>query len=61
MGLRRRTTVKQALVQSDRMQTLPIQPEETTNVTLTLLSVSAPGARDGRDFTPVSDVTLVGG
>ena len=55
------TTVKQALVQSDRMQTLPIQPEETTNVTLTLLSVSAPGARNGRDFTPVSDVTLVGG
>jgi hypothetical protein len=55
------TTVKQALVQTSRMQTLPIPPEETTNVTLTLLSVSAPGARNGRDYTPISDVTLVGG
>ena len=55
------TTVKQALVQSDRMQTLPIQPEETTTVRLTLLSVSAPGARNGRDYTAISDVTLVGG
>lgn len=55
------TTVTQSLDKTRRMQTLAIDPVETTTVKLRLLSVSAPGARDGRNYTPISDIALVGG
>jgi hypothetical protein len=55
------STVTQSLDKTRRMQTLAIDPVETTTVKLRLLSVSAPGARDGRNYTPISDIALVGG
>ena len=54
------TTLRQDLIENPSMQTVAVDDVVTSSVTLTLTSVSAPGAEDGRDFTPVSDVRLIG-
>jgi hypothetical protein len=51
----------QALTDSTAMQTLDIEPTETTSVGLRLVEVSPPGTGStGRDFTAVSDVSFFG-
>ncbi len=55
------TRVDQRLDRTRRMQTMKIRPVRTGSVRLTLVEVSAPAARNGRDYTPISEVTLVGG
>ncbi len=55
------TKVRQPLTEGREMQTLAIDPVTTSRVVLRLVQVSAPG--DGtaaRDFTAVSEVSLVG-
>jgi len=55
------TVVTQSLDQTRRMQAMAIDPVRTTTVKLTLVSVSDPGSRNGRNYTPISDVALIGG
>jgi hypothetical protein len=56
------TTVGQSLDDFRQLQSLPIDPVTTTTVTLRLLEVSKPGSgRSARDYTAISDVSLVGG
>ncbi|WP_426244170.1 NADase-type glycan-binding domain-containing protein [Nocardioides sp. LHG3406-4] len=54
------STLDQELIDSPAMQTIGTEGVVTSTVTLTLDTVSAPGARAGRDYTPVSDVRLGG-
>jgi hypothetical protein len=56
------TTVDQPLGSTKKMQTIDLgTPVSTSTVTLRLVSVSAPGSgRSARDFTAVSEVSLVG-
>jgi len=55
------TTVSQDLGDSERMQSVKVGPVTTQTVRLRLDAVSAPGAgRAARDYTPISDVSLVG-
>ena len=55
------TTVEQPLDSTRELQSLPIDPVTTTSVTLRLLEVSDPGSgRSARDYTAISDVSLVG-
>lgn len=54
-------TVTQDLTERRTLQSLPIDPVETSVVRLRLLEVSAPGAGSrGRDFTAISEVRLLG-
>lgn len=55
------TKVRQKLGEDPRLQTLDLpKPVTTTTVVLTLARVSAPGEGDaGRDFTAVSEVSLI--
>ena len=53
------STLRQDLIEGPSMQTVAADVV-TTTVTLTLEEVSAPGGSGGRDFTPVSDVRLIG-
>ncbi|MGD9959648.1 NADase-type glycan-binding domain-containing protein [Nocardioides sp.] len=55
------STVDQQLEDTRRMQTLKIEPTRTTRVRLRLLEVTAPASSNGRDYTPISEVTLIGG
>jgi hypothetical protein len=55
------TVVEQALDETREPQVRPIEPVTTTTVTLRLLDVSEPGSgRSARDYTAISDVSLVG-
>ena len=56
------TTLDQQLRSTKRMQTIGLEtPVSTSTVTLRLVSVSAPGTgRSARDYTAVSEVSLVG-
>ncbi|WP_244927561.1 discoidin domain-containing protein [Nocardioides sp. W7] len=55
------TTVPQDLRETRDLQTVPIDPVETTTVVLRLVEVSEPGrGRAERDNTAVSEVTVVG-
>jgi hypothetical protein len=55
------TVVGQSFDDSRELQSLPIEPVTTTTVTLRLLDVSKPGCgRSARDYTAISDVSLVG-
>jgi hypothetical protein len=55
------TTVEQPLDETRKLQSLTIEPVTTTSVTLRLLEVSDPGnGRSARDYTAISDVSLVG-
>jgi hypothetical protein len=55
------TTVPQSLTEGRRLQVIDIDAVRTETVTLRLLSVSAPGQGPARrDYTAISDVTLVG-
>ena len=53
------STLRQELIEGPSTQTIAADVV-TTTVTLTLEEVSAPGETGGRDFTPVSDVRLIG-
>ncbi len=55
------TSVRQSLKRTPDLQTIPVDPVRTRTVRLRLLSVSAPGARNGRNYTPISEVAIVGG
>ncbi|CUR53984.1 conserved hypothetical protein [metagenome] len=55
------STVDQTLKRTRAMQSLEVGPVRTGSVRLTLLEVSAPAARNGRNYTPISEVSLVGG
>ena len=56
------TTVDQPLQATKQMQTIDLgAPVTTSTVTLRLVAVSSPGTgRSARDYTAVSEVTLVG-
>ncbi|MCW2844495.1 MAG: hypothetical protein JWN22_2411 [Nocardioides sp.] len=55
------TTIPQTLDDTRALQSLEIDPVTTSTVLLRLVSVSAPGTgRAARNYTPVSDVALVG-
>lgn len=55
------TVLTQTLRESAGMQTLALDDVETRSVTLRLLEVSEPGpGRASRDYTAISDVSLVG-
>jgi hypothetical protein len=55
------TVVEQSLDGTRELQTVTVGPITTTTVTLRLLSVSDPGrGRAARDYTAISDVSLVG-
>jgi len=54
-------TFPQALADTTELQSLDIEPTETATVTLRLVEVSPPGTgADSRDYTALSDVSLVG-
>ncbi|MGI8645813.1 MAG: NADase-type glycan-binding domain-containing protein [Nocardioides sp.] len=53
-------TFPQNLADTTELQSLEIEPTETTTVILRLVEVSPPGTLNGRDFTALSDVSLVG-
>jgi hypothetical protein len=55
------TTLRQDLAETRDLQTLDVEGVSTETVQLRLLSVSAPGqGRAARDYTPLSEVSLVG-
>jgi len=55
------TSVEQTFAERPRMQLLKVPPVETSTVTLTITSVTPPGAGPlGRDYTAISEVTLIG-
>jgi len=54
------TTVRQDLVESTGVQTVDVADVETTTLTLRLLGTTAPGSEDGRDFTAISELQVVG-
>jgi hypothetical protein len=55
------TTVSQDLALESGMQVLRIDAETTRTVRLRIVSVTEPAAGPlGRDYTPISDVALVG-
>jgi hypothetical protein len=55
------TEVTQELEQTRRLQKITIEPTRTTTVRLTLIGVSRPADRNGRNYTPISEVSLIGG
>ncbi len=55
------SSVEQTFAERPAMQLLKVPPVETSTVTLTITSVTPPGAGPlGRDYTAISEVTLVG-
>ncbi len=55
------STLRQDLIDNPSLQTIGVDDVVTSSVTLTLTAVSPPGGgKDGRDFTPVSDIRLIG-
>ena len=55
------TVVEQSLDSTRKLQSVPVEAVTTSTVTLRLLEVSDPGSgRSARDYTAISDVTLVG-
>ncbi len=55
------SSVSQSLTEVRRLQAIDIDPVKTRTVTVRLVSVSTPGRGPaGRDYTAISDVTLVG-
>ncbi|MCK9825604.1 hypothetical protein NOCD_19135 [Nocardioides cavernae] len=55
------TSVEQTFAERPAMQRLKVPPVETSTVTLTITSVTPPGAGPlGRDYTAISEVTLIG-
>ncbi|CUR61708.1 conserved hypothetical protein [metagenome] len=55
------TSVEQTFAERPAMQLLKVPPVETSTVTLTVTSVTPPGAGPlGRDYTAISEVTLIG-
>ena len=55
------TTVRQELDSTRRLQTVRVEPVVTGSVVLRLVSVSSPGTgRAQRDYTAISEVSLVG-
>jgi hypothetical protein len=55
------TEVEQTFAERAAMQLLKVPPVETSSVTITLTSVSPPGGGSlGRDYTAISEVSLIG-
>jgi hypothetical protein len=55
------TAIPQTLDDTRELQVVEIEPVTTSTVVLRLVSVSAPGTgRAARNYTPISDVSLVG-
>jgi hypothetical protein len=55
------STVDQTFAERPAMQRLKVPPVQTSTVTLTITSVTPPGAGPlGRDYTAISEVTLIG-
>ena len=53
--------VEQTLAERPQMQLLKVPPVETSAVTLTITSVTPPGAGSlGRDYTAISEVSVIG-
>jgi len=55
------STVTQELGRGLKMQTVTVGPVATTTIRLRIVTVSPPGPRNGRNYTPISDVALIGG
>ncbi len=55
------TAVTQTLTERPMMQLIDVTPTRTSTITLTLDSVTPPGAGElGRDYTAISEVSIVG-
>lgn len=55
------TTVEQTFTENPTMQLLKVPPVQTSTVTLTITSVTAPGSGNlGRDYTAISEVAITG-
>ena len=55
------TTVAQALIESQAMQTLAVKPVTTSTIRLRLVDVSPPGrGRSARNYTAISDLSITG-
>ena len=55
------TTVEQTFAERPAMQRLKVPPVETGTVTITITSVTPPGAGNlGRDYTAISEVSIIG-
>jgi hypothetical protein len=54
------SVVNQDLAETRRLQSVDVEPVRTRTVRLRLVRVSQPGASAPRDYTPISDVTIVG-
>lgn len=55
------STVEQTFAERRGMQRLKVPPVETSTVTITLTSVTPPGAGNlGRDYTAISEVSVIG-
>lgn len=55
------STVEQTFAERPGMQRLKVPPVETSTVTITLTSVTPPGAGNlGRDYTAISEVSVIG-
>jgi hypothetical protein len=54
------TVVTQKLVDTPDLQTIQVDPETTRSVQLTIVDVSKPGHRGGKNTTAISDVLLLG-
>lgn len=53
--------VTQTLAEQPEVQTIEVPPVETASLTLTLTSVTPPGGGSlGRDYTAISEVTVIG-
>lgn len=49
-----------AFADSRDMQSAQVKPAVTTFVRIVIMQTTPPGARDGRDFTPISEVEVIG-
>ncbi|PDW03289.1 NADase-type glycan-binding domain-containing protein [Candidatus Viridilinea mediisalina] len=53
-------SVEATLADRPELQTIEFDPVVTSHVTVVVLETTAPGAQDGRDFTPISELVPVG-
>lgn len=53
-------SVEATLADRPELQTITFDPVVTSHVTVVVLETTAPGAQNGRDFTPISELVPVG-
>ncbi|RRR67035.1 MAG: hypothetical protein EI684_19670 [Candidatus Viridilinea halotolerans] len=53
-------SVEATLADRPELQTIDFDPVVTSHVTVAVLETTAPGAQNGRDFTPISELVPVG-